>query len=71
MISRRRKHLINNVSKNPNYYYKGDFELTDLASGITKMVEVKWDERIWQTNNLYLELTNTHSIGGMGWFNFC
>lgn len=32
---------------------------------------MKWDSRINSTGNLYLELTNVHSKGGRGWFNFC
>lgn len=48
-----------------------DFLLTSPTSGLTKSFEVKWDSRINSTGNLYLELTNVHSKGGRGWFEFC
>ena len=63
---------IEDVSGNPNYWDKDiDFIATSPKSGLTKTFEVKWDSRINNTGNLYLELTNVHSKGGRGWFNFC
>lgn len=52
---------VEDVSGNPEYYDKDiDFIITS-PSGATRTFEVKWDSRINQTNNLYLELTNVHS----------
>lgn len=61
-----------NVSNNPDYYYKDiDFIITSPTSGETKTFEVKFDDKINQTGNLYLELENIHSKCGLGWFEFC
>ena len=60
------------VSGNPEYWHKDiDFIITSPNTGSVKTFEVKWDSRIGQTGNLYLELSNRHSKGGQGWFNFC
>lgn len=67
-----RNYKVEDVSNNPDYWYKDiDFILTSPTSGLTKTFEVKWDTRINRTGNLYLELTNIHSKGGKGWFEFC
>lgn len=63
---------VQDVSGNPDYWYKDiDFIATSPRTGATKTFEVKWDSRINSTGNMYLELTNIHSKGGRGWFNFC
>lgn len=62
---------VNDVSGNPEYWYKDiDFIITSPTTGQVKAFEVKWDSRIAQTGNLYLELTNVNSKGGKGWFEF-
>jgi hypothetical protein len=58
------------VSADPQYYYSGDLLITSPTTGITKTVEVKYDYRIHETNNLYLEIINMNSIGGCGWYDF-
>ena len=63
---------VEDVSGNPEYYDKDiDFIITSPLTGATRTFEVKWDSRIYYTNNLYLELTNIHSKGQQGWFRFC
>ena len=63
---------VQDVSNNPDYWYKDiDFFITSPTTNQVKTFEVKWDSRIGSTGNLYLELTNIHSKGGKGWFNFC
>lgn len=64
---------IQDVSLNPQYYFKGDLLVTSPTTGVTKIFEVKWDTRIHKTNNLYLELSNTNSKAknGLGWFKWC
>lgn len=65
-------YLVQDVSNNPAYWEKDiDFIVTSPRSGLTKSFEVKWDSRINSTGNLYLELTNVHSKGGRGWYDFC
>lgn len=65
-------YLVNDVSSNPSYWDKDiDFIITSPTTQLTKTFEVKWDSRINSTGNLYLELTNVHSKGGRGWFDFC
>ena len=67
-----RSYLVNDVSNNPDYWGKDiDFLVTSPTTGAIKSFEVKWDSRINSTGNLYLELTNIHSKGGKGWFEFC
>ena len=71
-IMESRNYEVEDVSNNPDYWYKDiDFFVTSSTSGETKSFEVKWDSCISRTGNLYLELTNVHSKGGKGWFNFC
>lgn len=63
---------VQDVSSNPDYWYKDiDFIVTSPTTGAVKSFEIKWDSRINSTGNLYLELTNVHSKGGRGWFDFC
>ena len=67
-----RGYKVEDVSNNPNYWYKDiDFILTSPTTQQVKTFEVKWDSRINQTGNLYLELTNIHSKEGRGWWRFC
>lgn len=61
-----------NVSSDPSFWYRDiDFIITSPTTGAVKSFEVKWDSRINSTGNLYLELTNIHSKGGKGWYQFC
>lgn len=65
-------YTIQDVSNNPDYWTKDiDFIATSPTTGATRSFEVKWDTRIHQTGNLYLELSNVHSKEGRGWFKFC
>lgn len=71
-IMQSRNYSVEDVSGNPQYWYKDiDFIISSPVSGLTKTFEVKWDSRIAQTGNLYLETDNVHSKGGRGWFEFC
>lgn len=67
-----RGYTVVDVSGNPEYWYKDiDFIITSPTTGAVKTFEVKWDSRINQTGNLFLETYNIHSKGCQGWFNFC
>ena len=71
-IMESRNYAVQDVSGDPDYWYKDiDFIVTSPTSNLTKTFEVKYDSRIHSTGNLYLELTNIHSRGGKGWFEFC
>lgn len=63
---------VQDVSKNPEYYYKCDFIVTSPTTGITKTFEVKWDEQIWYYGNLFLEIWNDKSqMNQLGWYEYC
>ena len=67
-----RNYAVQDVSNNPDYWHKDiDFIITSPSTGAVKTFECKWDSRINRTGNLYLELTNIHSKGGKGWYQFC
>lgn len=69
---RNRNYIVRDVSNDPFYWSKDiDFIITSPTTGLTKTFEVKWDSRICKTGNLYLELSNRNSAGGLGWFKFC
>lgn len=62
---------VQDVSANPDYFYKGDLIITSPTSGLTKIFEVKFDTKISKTGNLYLEFVNKNSDGCRGWYEFC
>lgn len=71
-IMENRGYTVEDVSGNPDYWYRDiDFIITSATTGETKSFEVKWDSCINRTGNLYLEHTNIHSKGGIGWYKFC
>ena len=71
-IMQNRNYKVVDVTDNPDYWVKDiDFIVTSPTTGLTKTFEVKYDQKINKTNNLYLELVNVHSYGGSGWFEFC
>ena len=67
-------HTVEDVTQNPNYFIKDiDFFLTCASTGNRRSFEVKFDNRIYDTHNLYLELTNKNSKqwNGEGWWKHC
>ena len=71
-IMEARGYAVQDVSNNSAYWDKDiDFIITSPTTGAVKAFECKWDSRINRTGNLYLELTNIHSKGGKGWYQFC
>lgn len=55
-------YTVQDVSNNPEYWPQDiDFLITSPTSGLTKSMEVKYDQRINKTGNLYLELTSINS----------
>lgn len=71
-IMKSQNHRVVDVSGDPQYWdIDIDFLVTSSSSGETKSFEVKWDYKINKTNNLYLEVANSHSVNGVGWWEFC
>jgi hypothetical protein len=67
-----RNYTVEDVSSNPSYWRKDiDFIITSPTTGATKTFEVKWDARLHETNNLYLEVASAYSEEGLGWYEFC
>lgn len=64
---------VEDVSADPEYYYRGDILLTSPTTGAQRVVEVKWDGIIATTGNLYLETWNQYSRkqNCNGWWRFC
>jgi hypothetical protein len=59
---RSRNYNVLDVSANRDYFSKDiDFIITSPTSGETKSFEVKWDEKINRTGNLFLEIANPRS----------
>lgn len=66
-------YIVENTTANPEYFSKDiDFFVTD-ASGNRRSFEVKYDSRVADTGNLYLEIQNIHSSHAQyrGWWLFC
>lgn len=62
---------VKDVTDIPTYWSKDiDFIVLSHTTGKVKAFEVKWDERINQTRNLYLEIQNVKSKqwNGDGWW---
>lgn len=70
-IMQNRNYQVEDVSNNPSYWNKDiDIILTSSTTGLTKTFEVKFDERINKTGNLFIEMINPRSEGMLGWFEF-
>lgn len=62
---------VQDVSNNPAYFKKDiDLLATNPETGKTVSIEVKWDRRMAQTRNFFIEIANIRSHEGKGWFNF-
>lgn len=59
-------HILEYVGDDENYWYKDiDFIAEDGTA-----IEVKWDNWIDTTNNLFIETENPRSKNGIGWYYF-
>lgn len=61
-----RGHNVQDVSSNSEYWHKDIDAITELGT-----IEIKTDNRISETGNLFIETFNECSKGGKGWFRFC
>ena len=65
-------YLVEDVSANEQYFNRDiDFLITSPTTGEIKSFEVKWDQKINRTGNLYLEFVNKNSQSALGWWEFC
>lgn len=64
-------YTVTDVTDNP-YYWTQDIDLiaTNNLTGYTANIEVKYDSKINQTGNLYIEYYNPRSKDNKGWINF-
>lgn len=58
---------VKDVSDNP-YYWKKDI---DLIVNDKYTIEVKWDNKLSETGNLFIEICADVDKGAEGWYNFC
>lgn len=73
-IMNSRNYQVNDVSNNPNYWNKDiDFIIKSNTTGLVKSFEIKWDNVIYYTNNLFLEYYNPRSKQWNydGWWEHC
>lgn len=73
-LMKNKGYAVEDVSTNPDYFDKDiDFFVTSPFTGATKSFEVKYDNRINATGNLFLEVTNIYSKQWNydGWFTHC
>nr|DAO48218.1 MAG TPA: putative endonuclease [Caudoviricetes sp.] len=62
---------VKDLTGDKDYWEKDiDFLVRNPATNESRYIEVKTDLRLYETGNLYIELENTHSKEGKGWFNF-
>lgn len=65
-------YTVKDVSDNPNYWSKDiDLIAFNETTGTLTSLEVKWDKRIAETGNMYIETENPRSKNRLGWFRFC
>lgn len=65
-------YIVKDVSDNPSFWDKDiDLIAFNQTTGVLTSLEVKWDNRIAETGNMYIETENPRSKGGKGWFRFC
>ena len=63
-------YTVEDVTQNPAYY-RLDIDLIATRDGEQHTIEVKWDRRMSQTGNMFIETTSSIEEGKEGWFMFC
>lgn len=70
------QYLINNgytvedVSNNSDFYDK-DIDFIATQEGKSHTIQVKWDNRIHETGNMFIQISTDIDNGKDGWFKFC
>lgn len=63
---------VEDVSENSKYWRRDiDLLCTNPFTGAVTSIEVKYDKRIADTQNFYIEIENPRSRSGAGWYKFC
>ena len=70
-IMRGRNYTVEDVREIRKYQLRDtDFILTSPTTGTVKTFEVKWDEKLNSTGNIFIEMINPRSHNLDGWFEF-
>lgn len=67
-------YIVKDVSNNEKYFDKDiDLIATNIFTGVTTTLEVKWCQCISKTGNLFIEIENPRSVqwNGEGWYYHC
>lgn len=63
---------VRDVSMEPEYWHEDvDLIATNLFTEEETKIEVKWDKRLADTGNLFIETINPKGEYGKGWFKIC
>lgn len=63
-------YFVEDLTDNPKFW-KQDIDFSAEKNGKLEYIEVKWDNRIHQTNNMYVETQTDIDNNKDGWFNIC
>lgn len=58
------------LTKSPEYFDK-DIDFQVKYDGLWHSIEVKWDNRIAETGNMFIETITDLDRERAGWFTFC
>ena len=62
--------VVEDVTQDQEYWYQ-DIDLVAHNGDTSLTVEVKWDSRIWQTGNMFIETVTDLDRSKGGWFSYC
>lgn len=72
MALREHGYLVKDVSMEPKYWHEDvDLIATNKVTGAVTKIEVKWDKRLADTGNFFIEINNPKGEYGKGWFKIC
>lgn len=66
----RNGYSVQDTTENELYYSK-DIDLIAIKDNKSISIEVKWDSRIHQTGNMFIETSSNVEQKKMGWYLFC
>lgn len=63
---------VKDVSMDPQYWHEDvDLIATNIFTDAVTKIEVKWDKRLAETGNFFIEINNPKGECGKGWFKIC
>lgn len=63
---------VRDVSMEPEYWHEDvDLIATNIFTEKVTKIEVKWDKRLAETGNFFIEFINPKGEFGKGWFKIC